>query len=120
MFAVCRNQFHWPQNDRKGLKLVSKMALKKWNMNFCLEYSTWKNSTTVFRCSFAPRNFPQERPKKVVFIYSLLLKTQTLNNSNVMLTRTNVNFPWISFLHLLYFTLGKSNPRQLETPANSK
>lgn len=64
MFDICRNQFHLPQNGGKGLKLVSKMVLKKWNMNFCLEKQDY-----LFTCSFAPRNFPLEQPKKVVSIY---------------------------------------------------
>lgn len=38
-FSISTNQL--PKNDHKGLKLVSKNALKKWNMNFCLEYSFW-------------------------------------------------------------------------------
>ena len=33
-FTVCINQFHFPKNDREGLKLVSNMALRKWNTNF--------------------------------------------------------------------------------------
>ena len=46
-FTVCTNQFHFPKNDREGLNPVSKMALKKWNTNFSLEYSVRKNRTTV-------------------------------------------------------------------------
>ena len=42
---VWTNDTQKPQNGCKGLKLVSKMALKKWNANFCLEYSIWKNRT---------------------------------------------------------------------------
>ena len=38
--------FHLPENDREGLKLVSKMTLKKLNTNFCLEYPVRKNRTT--------------------------------------------------------------------------
>ena len=30
-----------------SLELVSKMALKKWNRNFCLEHSIRKNRTTL-------------------------------------------------------------------------
>ena len=41
-FTLCTNQFYLLENDREGLKLVSKMALKKWNSNFCLEYSFQK------------------------------------------------------------------------------
>ena len=45
-FTICTNQFHVPENGWQGLKLVSKMALKKWNTNFLLEYSIRKNRTT--------------------------------------------------------------------------
>ena len=38
-------QFHLPENGREGLNLVSKMALKKWNTNFRLQYSSRKNRT---------------------------------------------------------------------------
>ena len=34
-------------------------------------------------------------------IYSWLPTTRTLANSNLALTRTKVDFPWISFIHLL-------------------
>ena len=34
-------------NSRDGLKLVSKMALKKWKTNFRLKYSIWENRTTL-------------------------------------------------------------------------
>ena len=52
--TICTNQFHLPGNDHQGLKLVSKMALKKWNRNFCLEYSVWKTGLPfqMFRCSW--------------------------------------------------------------------
>ena len=38
-FTIYTNQSHLPKNDREGLKLVSKMALKKWNTTFRLAYS---------------------------------------------------------------------------------
>ena len=44
--TIRTNQFHLPKNGREGLKLVSRMASKKWNTNFHLEYSTRKNRTT--------------------------------------------------------------------------
>ena len=57
-------------NGREALKLVSKMALKKWNTNFCLEYSVRKNRTTFSDVrSVAAGNFPLERPKKSCSIY---------------------------------------------------
>ena len=54
-FTISTNQFHLPKNDRQGLKtkndahslllkLVSKMALKKWT-NFRLQCSVGKNRT---------------------------------------------------------------------------
>ena len=45
-FTICTTQFHLPENCQEGLKLVSKMALKKCNTNFRLEYSIRKNRTT--------------------------------------------------------------------------
>ena len=30
-FTICTNQIHLPINVREGLKLVSQMALMKWN-----------------------------------------------------------------------------------------
>ena len=40
--------------------------------------------------------------------YSRLPITRTLANSNLALIRTNINFPWISFIYC-NFTLGNSN-----------
>ena len=37
---------HFPKNDREGVKMVSKMTLKKWNTNFRLEHFVRKNRTT--------------------------------------------------------------------------
>ena len=45
VFTICTNQFHLPENGREGLKLVSNMALKKWNTNFCRGYSIRKIRT---------------------------------------------------------------------------
>ena len=53
-FTICANQFHLPENDRVGLKPVSKMAWKKWKANFGLEYSVRKKKGLpfqMFRCS---------------------------------------------------------------------
>ena len=65
-FTICTNQFHLPKNSREGLKLVSKMALKKWNTNFRLEHSVQKKRDYLFRCSVAPGQFPLEQPKSRV------------------------------------------------------
>ena len=59
---------YW-KNDCKGLKVVSKMALKKWNTNSIRENRS--NRTTFFRCSVTQGNFSPERPKKSCFIYFL-------------------------------------------------
>ena len=53
-------------NLPKGLKLISKMALKKWNTNFCVEYSTPKNRTTFSDVPIASGDFLLERPKRRV------------------------------------------------------
>ena len=57
--------------------------------------------------------FAQNLPS--ILSYSSLPITRTLAKSNLVLTRTKVDFPWFSFLHLLWFYT-----RQLEPPANSK
>ena len=66
VFAICTNPFHLLRNDREGLKLVPKKALKKWNTNFCLEYSIRKNRLPfqMFRCSL---KFSAEMTQEVVF-----------------------------------------------------
>ena len=50
-FAICSHQFHFPKNGPESLKLVSKMALKKWNTNFRLEHSVHSTPFQMFRCS---------------------------------------------------------------------
>ena len=63
-FNICRNHFNLPKNE--GLKLLSKMALKKWNTNFRLEYSIRKNRTTFSDVLLLPRilNFRWEANPK--------------------------------------------------------
>ena len=56
-FTICTNQFHLTKNDRKGLKPVSKMALKPWNTNFRLEYLIRKNRTTFSDVPLLPEIF---------------------------------------------------------------
>ena len=65
-FTICTNQFHLPENGREGLKLVSKMALKKWNTNLRLEYSIWKNKTTFSDVPLLPEFFRSKDPKSRV------------------------------------------------------
>ena len=43
VFTICTNQFHLLENDSEGLKLVSNMALKKWNTNFCWDIQSGKS-----------------------------------------------------------------------------
>ena len=60
--TIRTNQFHLPKNGREGLKLVSRMALKKWTTNFRLKYSIRKNRTNVspgiFRREDTKSRFP--------------------------------------------------------------
>ena len=45
-------------------------------------------------------------------MHSRLPITRTFANSNLALTRTTINFPWIYFILIYYnFTLGNSKPR---------
>ena len=64
----CTNQFQLPKNGRKGLKLVSKMALKKWNTNFRL--SARKNRTTFSDVPLLSPIFRWDKPKsRVTFTF---------------------------------------------------
>ena len=64
-FSISTNQL--PKNDRNGLKLVSKNALKKWNMNFCLEYSfRIINRITFSNVPFLLEIFRRNDPKGCV------------------------------------------------------
>ena len=65
-FTNCTNQFHSPKNGREGLKLVSKMALKKWNTNFRSDIPPEKTGLPfqMFRCSW---KFSAGTTQKVVF-----------------------------------------------------
>ena len=55
----------WQQRPETGIKL----ALKKWNTNFCLEYSIWKNRTTFSHVLLLPEIFYWNNPKKLCSIY---------------------------------------------------
>ena len=50
--------------DRESLKLVPKMAWKKWNTNFCLEQSGKQDH--LFRFSTFSENFPVGRADETV------------------------------------------------------
>ena len=54
------------KNGPESLKLISKVAFKKWNENFRETFRPEKQDY-LFRCSVTPGNFPPERPKKWVF-----------------------------------------------------
>ena len=60
----CTNQFQLPKNGREGLKLVSKMAVKKWNTNF--RSSVRKNRTTFSDVPLLPDIFRWDNPKSRV------------------------------------------------------
>ena len=67
----CRNrvyhlELHLPKYGREGLKLVSKMAFKKWNTNFGWNIPIGKTGLLfqTFRCS---RKFSTETIRNVVF-----------------------------------------------------
>ena len=71
VWANSTQKFHLTKNDREGLKLVSKMVLKKWNTNFRLEYSVRKNRTTfnfqMFRCSRKCSAGPTQKARSIYF-----------------------------------------------------
>ena len=69
-FTICTNQFHLPKNDREGLKLVSKMALKKWDTNFRLEYSVRKTTTTFSDVPSLPEIFRWNDPNVMFHLVS--------------------------------------------------
>ena len=50
----------------EGLKLLSKIALKKWNTNFRLEHSERKKQDYLFGNSVAPGNFQLDETKNSV------------------------------------------------------
>ena len=68
-FTICTNQFYLPENDREGLKLVSKIALEKWKANFCLEYSVRKNSAIFSDVPLLPGIFRWNEQIKSCSIY---------------------------------------------------
>ena len=63
---ICKNQLYLPKNGLEGLKLVSKIALRKMNMNFRLEHSIQKNRTTFSDVLLLPE-FSTGMNQKVVF-----------------------------------------------------
>ena len=77
---------------------VSRIMLFRAIIN--LGYPWWRQGTFLGLLLFGVKSTPV---------------TRTLGNSNLGLTRTKINFPWISFIYLPYF-----NPRQLEPPAYSQ
>ena len=63
-FIICTNQFHFPKTDRASLKLISKMALKKWNTNSCLKHPDLeKRKKYLFRRRFPFYTFQPDFPE---------------------------------------------------------
>ena len=63
---TCTNKFHLPKNNLEGLKLVSKMDLKKWDSNVRLEYSVRKNKPTFSDAPLLSEIFRWKDPKSCV------------------------------------------------------
>ena len=57
----------YQKNGRESIKLISKVALKKWNKNFRETFRLEKQDY-LFRCSITG-NFPPERPQKSCSFY---------------------------------------------------
>ena len=55
-----------PKNDSEGLKLVSKLALKKWNINFVLEYFVRQKGKTFSDVLLLLEIFHWKDPKSCV------------------------------------------------------
>ena len=71
-FTICTVQFHLTENGREGLKLVSKVASRKWNTNLRLEYFVRKNRTTFSDVPLLPEIFRWVDPKsRVPFTFEL-------------------------------------------------
>ena len=64
-FTICTNQFHLPKNGQETPKLVS-TTLKMEHTFPCGAFRSEKQGH-LFRCSFAPGNFPPGMIQKGVF-----------------------------------------------------
>ena len=49
VFTICTDQFSFPKIGRESLKLVSKIGLNKWNINFPLEHSDQKIKIIIIK-----------------------------------------------------------------------
>ena len=65
-FTIGTNQFHLPKNNHEDLNPVSKMALRKWNMDFCWEYTVRKNRTSFSDVPLLPEISRWNDPKSCV------------------------------------------------------
>ena len=54
------------KNGREGRKLLTKIALMKWNTDFRLELSFWRNRTTFSGVPLLPKIFHWNDPKSRV------------------------------------------------------
>ena len=96
MAYICTNWLHVPKNSREGRKLVSNMALKKWNTNCRLEDSVRKNRTALsdeFRCS---RKFSAGMTQKGVYhlLFDQIFRRKLLVNGKQPLKTGNWKFRW--------------------------
>ena len=99
-FTIYANQFHLPENDRESLKLVSKMALKKWNTNFRLESVFHPDKQDyLFRCSVSAG----KTQKVVLHLLSNQISQKMFVNGKQPLTQSSPLLPLIK------------NPRTLGT-----
>ena len=94
MAYICTNWLHLPKNSREGRKLVSNMALKKWNTNCRLEDSARKNRTALsdeFRCS---RKFSAGMTQKGVYhlLFDQIFRWKLLVNGKQPLKTGNWKF----------------------------
>ena len=82
------------KNGRENLKLLSKMALKKWNTN-SVQCGTFRpdKQDYLFKCSVAPGNFPINDPKSR-FPYTFFCKWQTINVSEVAVGEEKNELKW--------------------------
>ena len=71
-----------------------------YNISFSWLFSTGRFQF-IFLLSDSENDLYWVGSDKFVAVYSRLPITRTLANSNLALTRTKIDFPWISFIHSL-------------------
>ena len=91
-FTICSNQFLSLKNGHEcpKLKLVSKMGSNKWTTNFSLEYSVWKNTTTISEVSLLSKIFPWNGTKAVFhLLFNRIFRNFFVNGKQVNLNFSN-------------------------------